>query len=283
MRHVLILVHRHDAFDKERYVLREVAAVWREQGMSVTVARGPEEAVDADLVALHVDLTVMPADYAAVAGRYPRVLNGRVVDISKRVISGQLVRSEDGYEGPVIVKTDRNSGGSRERRLNGRLGRRGRLARRIEGWRSRLPWGWRSHLDTGDYRVFDSAARVPRAVWFNRAFVVERFLPERRDGHFCLRSWVFLGDRETNAISYATEPVIKSHNVVRREPLAEVPDELRAMRRKLGFDFGKFDYGIVDGRVVLYDANRTPMFGAMRREDYWPRVQLLAEGIRGFL
>ncbi len=55
------------------------------------------------------------------------------------------------------------------------------------------------------------------------------------------------------------------------------------MRRKLGFDFGKFDYGIVAGRVVLYDANRTPMFGSMRREDYWPRVQLLAEGIRGFL
>ena len=280
MRHVLILVHRHDAFDKERYVLREVATVWREQGIRVTVARGPGEAVEADLVVLHVDLTVIPPEYAAVAARYPTVLNGAVGDISKRVVSAQLVRRGDGYDGPVIVKTDRNSGGSRERRLDAR---RGRVARRINGWRNRLPWTWRSHLDTGDYRVFDRAAQLPRAVWFNRSLVVERFLPERRDGHFCLRSWVFLGDRETNAISYATEPVIKSHNVVRREPVAEVPEELRAVRRKLKFDFGKFDYGIVDGRVVLYDANRTPMFGAMRREDYWPRVQLLAEGIAGFL
>ena len=232
---------------------------------------------------MHVDLTKTPADYARAAARYPKVINGGVVDISKREISDQLVRRGDGYGGPVIVKTDRNSGGSRERQLDQRAGRRAALRRHIDAWRDRLPWGWRAHLDTGDYRTFDSVAQVPRAVWFNRSLVVERFLPERQNGHFCLRTWVFLGDRETNAISYATEPVIKSHNVVRREPVPDVPDELRAMRRKLGFDYGKFDYGLVDGRVVLYDANRTPMFGAMRREDYWPRVQLLAEGIGAFL
>jgi hypothetical protein len=73
--------------------------------------------------------------------------------------------------------------------------------------------------------------------------------------------------------------VIKSHSVLRREPISDVPVELRQVRRELGFDFGKFDYGIVDGRVVLYDVNRTPMFGTIGREQYWPRVQLLAEGL----
>jgi hypothetical protein len=45
---------------------------------------------------------------------------------------------------------------------------------------------------------------------------------------------------------------------VRRELVPEEPDELREIRRSLGFDFGKFDYSIVNGRVVLYDRNRTP-------------------------
>jgi len=117
MSHVLILVHRHDTFERERYVLHEVAAAWREQGFRVTVAPGPDQLVKADVVVLHVDLTTIPTEYVAFLRRYPRVVNGGVVDISKRTISGQLVRRGDGYEGPAIVKTDRNSGGSRERRL----------------------------------------------------------------------------------------------------------------------------------------------------------------------
>jgi hypothetical protein len=62
-----------------------------------------------------------------------------------------------------------------------------------------------------------------------------------------------------------------------------VPDELREMRKSLGFDFGKFDYAIVDGRVVLYDANRTPAVGNFSREQFMPRIRLLAEGLNAFL
>ena len=281
MHHVLIVVHHHDSFDKERYVLREVAEAWRERGIRVTVARGPGERVEADLVVLHVDLTVTPAEYIAFARQYQNVINRDVADISKRAISANLVRRGDGYDGPLIVKTDRNSGGSRERMLDERMG--GPRRQRWRRLRHRLPWSWQSHLPTTAYPVFESPRQVPRAVWYNPALVVERFLPERRDGHYCLRTWVFLGERETNSLSYASDPVVKSHNILRREVVAEVPDELRRMRRALGFDFGKFDYALVDGKVVLYDVNRTPMFGTMRREEYWPRVQLLAEGIGEFL
>jgi len=37
-----------------------------------------------------------------------------------------------------------------------------------------------------------------------------------------------------------------------------VPDELRAERSRLGFDYGKFDFVVHEGRAILLDANRTP-------------------------
>ena len=281
MPHVVILCHRHEHFEWEPYFLREVAVAWRERGVRVTVQRGPGRRVeDADLAIVHVDLTVVPPDHLAAAREYPVALNAGVDDISKRRISRHLVRRGDGYEGPVIVKTDRNSGGLREGMLDAKTSRLRRVVGRV---RERLPWTCRARLSTTDYPIFDGPARVPRAVWLNPDLVVERFLPERRDGLYCLRTWVFLGDRETNSLSYAREPVIKSHNVVRREAVPEVPEELRRIRRELAFDFGKFDYGIVDGRVVLYDANRTPTLGAIPKEQYWPRIQLLAEGIGAYL
>ena len=37
-----------------------------------------------------------------------------------------------------------------------------------------------------------------------------------------------------------------------------MPDEIRAERQRLGFDYGKFDFAIGPEGPVLYDANRTP-------------------------
>ena len=76
---------------------------------------------------------------------------------------------------------------------------------------------------------------------------------------------------------------MKSTNVIRREVLSDVPDELRRIRTDLGFDFGKFDYGIVDDRVILYDVNRTPTYGNFEKTRFLPNFQRLAEGIQGFL
>ncbi len=45
------------------------------------------------------------------------------------------------------------------------------------------------------------------------------------------------------------------------EPVDEglpVPDEVLALRRELGLDYGKIDYVIHDGQVVILDVNRTP-------------------------
>lgn len=279
MRHIVILVHRHGAFDDSGYFLYEVARLWEASGIKITVQRGPGPVHDADVVVSHVDLTVVPADHVAYLRQYGRVINGNVIDISKRRISNAILNREDDYAGPVIVKTDCNSGGLREAWLARRRALPYRFVAKV---RNRLPWTMRQQLPTHSYPIFPSAGDVPRAVWANRHFVVERFLCERRRDFYCLRTWVFLGDRETNSLSYSLSPIVKGANVVRREVVDEVPAELRRTRIELGFDYGKFDYGIVNDRVVLYDANRTPTLGRFKPDEIRPRLQVLAEGIRCF-
>ena len=268
MAHILILVHEHGSFDKPRYFMREIAEVWRERGHRISVMHGPgRRAIAADVAVLHVDLTVVPAEYLAFLRQYTVVINGRVADISKRVISRNILTEADGYDGPVIVKTDRNYGGIMEAQLAARTKSRG---------------GPGFSCEPKDYAVYRSARDVPAGTWRNPDLVVEKFLAEQREGCYCLRTWVFMGNRETNSLSFARQPIVKSDAVIRREPVAEVPDELREMRKSLGFDFGKFDYAIVEGRAILYDANRTPAVGNFSREQFMPRIRLLAEGLGAF-
>jgi hypothetical protein len=102
-----------------------------------------------------------------------------------------------------------------------------------------------------------------------------------RDGLYCLRQWLFFGDREVGSIAYSRHPVVKANRIIKRERISEFPDELRRRREALGFDYGKFDYVIADGEVVLYDANRTPVDRAGRATS--DLVRHLATGIGVFL
>jgi hypothetical protein len=61
-----------------------------------------------------------------------------------------------------------------------------------------------------------------------------------------------------------------------------VPDELRTLRQQLGFDYGKFDYGLVDGEVFLYDANSTPGRSAFP-ERHTDTIRTLSRGIQDFV
>jgi len=292
MLHVAIVVHRHAGPHLRGYWLHALSECWIERGIRVSLMRDPKTRMDADIGILHVDLTTTPRDYLACARRFAVTVNGEVSDISKRAISANLIRRSDRYDGPVIVKTNRNCGGRPEAVLAGR------------GWKARQPGDFiRSALDHFkekrvrarrrrrygskkaflDYPVFDSMAEVPDAVWNDNDLVVERFLPERINGRYCVRTWLFFGDQDRHAIFYSHHPVIKSHNIVEHERLFEVPEELRQMRRHLKFDFGKFDYTMVNGRPVLLDANRTPTIGDFPKERYRPLARSLASGIDAFL
>ena len=280
MPQIVILIHQADRFPEARYFAWAMADEWRARGLEVEVRNEPVSCGDAKLAMLHVDLTVTPNEYVRAVNDCSRTINGNVIDISKRKISRNLVGYFDRYDGPVIVKTNRNFGGTPESAHDTGSSR---FTRRLNRYRKRLGWAWQTTLPVGGYRIFNSSKEVPRAVWFNRSLVVEKFLSEQRDGKYCLRTWVFLGDRETNALWRSDKPIVKLGSGMRREVVPDVPDDLRQMRRELKFDFGKFDYAIVDGKVVLYDANRTPGLGAATPEEYLPRIKHLAGGIDCFL
>ncbi len=254
---LVILTHQRQGLDPGYSLAAMADYCWRPAGLKVLVHQGTATAPPARAGILHVDLTVVPAAYLDLGQRYPRTLNGRVADISKRRVADGLLRPGDGYDGPVVVKTDRNHGGKAERAL--RRAERGRLWRVLAAAAERLPGRWTGGLPGGNYQVFRHARAVPRWVWHQPGLVVQRLYEERREGLFALNQWYFLGTAEVVSTMLAPVPFVNMASVTRRIPLhGEVPDELRERRRALGFDYGKFDYVVEGGRAWLLDANRTP-------------------------
>lgn len=260
-----ILTHPMDDFGQGRSLVNLMIPRWEAMGIRVVIA-DPDHYVPADLAFLHVSLSVVPDAYRCLAVRYPRVVNGAALDMRKRRFSRQIVEREGPDPGMVIVKTDANSGGFRELRgrvlgsFLGHLVRRPDRRQALCTWfadvESRRSWQRRRALPVDHYPVFASRDLVPAGVWRNPNLVVERFLAEREGDQYCCRHWLFMGSREVHRRTLSPNPVVRFPGPL--EPLLDpVPEELRAIRRELGFDYGKFDYAIVGGRVVLYDVNRT--------------------------
>ncbi|MHB8528956.1 MAG: hypothetical protein ACYC8V_05510 [Caulobacteraceae bacterium] len=235
----------------------------------MSIAAGYKRLPAADIAVMHVDLSVIPGAYLAAARAFPAAINGKARDIRKRVVSRHLVRPGDSWTGPVIVKTDLNFGGRPEWFLYQR-GRGGRWAG---------PPAMPPRLDS--YEIFPSSAKVPKSVWSTPDLIVERFLPERDASGFHVRSWTFFGDQERCTRYRSDQPIIKVSNITGKEP-SPVPEAMRAERVRLGFDFGKFDFVVHEGRAVLLDANRTP--GAPPEGPEYDRSNAkLAAGIESFL
>jgi hypothetical protein len=256
-----------------RYLVSELARYWMRRGIRVTAGAAWEPG--AGLGILHVDRTrVRPEEVPAAAGSV-RLLNARVLDISKRVFSSQLLARGDAWDGPVIVKSNLNHFGIPEQhgRSRGLLAR-GRL--RL----ARVSWRLAKALPPGRYPVLPRLSAVPDWVWSEPDLLVERFVPERDGGRYCLRGWMFFGSRGYSYRLFSTHPLVKSGSMVGYEYLDAAPPELEAIRAAHGFDFGKFDYVEVDGRVILLDANKTP---TVTGDGESPRLAHLAEGVEELL
>jgi len=243
MKKIVILTHEFDDFSRRDYLLNRLSQHWRHFGHDVSVVAGSKRLPDADIAILHVDLSVVPDTYLRALEKYPRVLNGRVADIRKRAISRNLLSQRHRWNGAVVVKTDLNHAGIPERLMARRSGAAGA---------SNAPC-------PGDepYSILSSIRAVNRQVWVDPTKVVERFLPERDHRGYWLRAWVFLGNAERCTRYLSRTPIVKGSAILDREPV-EVPKALRAERRRLGFDYGKFDFVLHEGKPVLFDANRTP-------------------------
>ena len=171
----------------------------------------------------------------------------------------------------MIVKSDLNHFGIPEQH-----GRRRALLAAGRLQLARLSWRLARELPLGRYPVLPHLAAVPEWVWSDPALVVERFMPERDRGRYCLRGWIFFGARSYSYRLFSSDPVVKSGSMIGYEYLDGPPPELEAIRAEHGFDFGKFDYVEVDGRSILLDANKTPtVLGAGDS----PRLRDLAEGL----
>ena len=280
MAKLALFVDRHDTFGPE-YMLHQIAQVWREQGHEVVITADLDPAIEADVAINHLDRTTLPLDLLSFFSRFPATINATALDISKQAISTNLVSKQDAYDGPVIVKTNANYGGLAEPAARGQGSI---LARAERAIRQRLPWSLRASITPSEYRIFETARDVPAPVWSNTDLVVERLITEKRDGLYCGRAWVFLGDKESNTLVFANDPIVKAQNILtfERRSNDEIPANLRQRRAELGFDFGKFDYVIVDGEAVLFDANRTPSLPGTP-EEFQERATFFADGLTSLL
>ena len=256
---IAVLLHARDTrFTSIKYLLGPLLKEWEGMGFDIQILSGMKRFVAADLVICHVDLTVVPADYRAFLDRYPVVVNRNLVDISKTVVSDNILDEADGYLGSVIVKTNHNAAGLPERRLlSYRLHdslpmRAARRAGRMLG--ARRP-------DHG-YSVFPSLAAVPRRVFADRTLIVERFLPEVEGDTYHVRGWYCFGDREFNIVLRSKDRIVKGETCIDVSE-APVPLEFRHIRERFRCDFGKLDYVLRNGEVVLFDVNRTPVIHAL--------------------
>lgn len=247
---IAVLFHASErGLEPRSYIVGHLTDIWREDGLEVIHLHGVDQFVPADLVLVHVDLSVVPDSYLEFASRYPIVLNGRVRDIRKTVTSRYLVRSGDGWNGPVIVKTDLNFGGLPEFRASLTGFRRLRIARAL-AWRLRGGRSWRR------YHVFASLDHVPASLLERPDLVVERFLPDFEDGLYHTQMYLFLGDGERCSRLGSPEPIFKADDSTSAQPVEPHP-AARAWREELGLDYGKIDYIVRDGEAILLDANKT--------------------------
>jgi len=256
----LVIIHNNKKkFDRHYHDISSLIGYfrknWEAAGLIIKDVFGTDEFIPADAAFLHVDLTVIPDEYLNFASRYPKVINGRVHDIRKSVISKNIISEDETYDGQVIVKTDLNAGGGPERALIFFKRAYHYLRRILPAWAK--PFGIYSQKD---YTIFENPALVPRKFYRDPKLVVEKFLPEKWGKIYCHRRYYFLGEKEVNQLWLSKDPLCFSGDeIVLNKP---VEPELRSLRKKFGFDYGVFDYVIRDGNIILFDVNKTPGVGS---------------------
>lgn len=256
------------------YALAALARIWGKRGFRVHV--GETYADDASVCVLHHDLTKQKMVPVAPPGAAH--VNAGVLDISKRLISTLSVDPNSDWTGPVILKTNGNHFG-----IPDSWGRPRDLSTKVRVRLRKVSWRLARMLPEAEYPVLASLRDVPDWVWRDPEIIVEKFVPERTDdGLYALRGWIFFGDQSYGYRLFATDPMVKVGTMTRYEYLEEPPEELVALRQRLKFDFGKFDYVVHDGKPFVFDVNKTPAFGDDSDEET-PRLLKLADGIEAFL
>ena len=286
MAHIVVLFHRNEIHrDPTGYVIHRLADTWRARGDKVTYLFGTNVFVPADIVIVHVDLSVVPVSYLEFAAQYPVALNGELGDIRKSRISQNAVRQGDTWLGPVIVKSDLNYAGYPEQVLTGSwLQRRSRLARRAARATERVMHRSMPVREAREYKVFKSVDEIPPHWYSFEGAIVERFLPEVENGLFHLRMVQVLGDRRVGTRLASRQAVVKAGSSI--EATEMEPDDLvEQWCAEYRIDYGKLDYVMHHGEPILLDVNKTIGYTSGYRcdDDLLRSRSHLAEGLYSYL
>lgn len=289
IRSVAILFHERarDA-SAGNYRLWTLVSNWERMGIRVEYLYGIGRETDADLLFPHLDLSYIPDDYWAFIQRHRCVVNRKVRDIRKTVYSVSHVGRDDGYEGPVIVKTVNNCGGFSDVWLNTHscVTSGASIRARVLAKLSRQEWmgdaRFRFARTLPRYFTFDSVKMVPRVVFDNPYLIVEKFLPQREGDSYVMNMWIVFGNKGVGRILRASDPYVKNANA-KLEEFHVPPREIQEWQEKLGLTYGKMDFVVHDGKPVLIDVNTTPtVTGDSRSEQYRVLNEDMAAGVHWF-
>lgn len=254
---IAVLMHDRDNMQTLEYsIIKFFAKYWEEDDHEVIFLFGIEKFVPADLVFVHVDLSIVPDSYLEFAQQYPIAINGKVKDIRKSVYSSGVLKPDDEWDGPVIVKSDKNCAGTPELIRGGLIGRvKKKLLKTINN----------KYLDTltpgiltaMDYQVYDHLNLVPKTYFYHPGLVIEKFIPEMDGNQFAVRMTSFLGDRNSTIHLKGKHPILKGDTAETVIHSTEYHPDVLKWRKNLNFDYGKFDYVVADGKAILIDANKT--------------------------
>lgn len=265
---IVILFHEHaDTTAVDSYLIVHLARYWIRDGHQVIALFGTRKVVPADALIMHVDLSVLPGEYSEFARNYPVVINGGVCDIRKSTISRNLVGPDDPYDGAVMVKSNLNYAGIPEKSIGNKSDPGERVL----------------FNDPSDYQVFDCYAKVPDSLATSPDVVIEKFLPEQEGELYCTRFYQFFGSKEICFRMLSPSPIVNSASYIRTESIQPDPG-IQQERRRLGLDYGKLDYVLIDGQVHLLDANKTIGFIPSTDDPELERIRAYrASGIYDFL
>lgn len=226
-----------------------LASQWRANGIEVIELSGTGTFVEADLLFLNLGRALVPEDYTRFAAQYPVTFNAGAADLRKhRYADGQLLAGS-AYKGAVIVRNDTGFVPAAPSSASP-LG----FLRKLNGRRA-------SHLrdaaaSGGSYRIYASINDVP-AENFGPGYIVQKFLPEQEGGRFILRQYYFLGDEHFLGVQTSGAAIIHTGMPVSLEEWSP-PEKLLELRSRLGLDYGRIDFVLVDGKPFVLSINRSP-------------------------
>ncbi|HNJ40572.1 MAG TPA: hypothetical protein PKZ53_08790, partial [Acidobacteriota bacterium] len=249
---IAILFHEKNRGWRVPYTIDLLAEFWKQDGLEVTEIYGVDTFTPADVLIVHVDLSVVPNKYLEFARQYPVALNAGLADVRKSSYSRYLVTAGDGYQGPVIVKSNLNFAGVPERLLSqSGIPRQVVRLRKWLGHHGLLP-DVSPFQAPMDYPIFPSLQDVPRKFRDNPQVIIEQFLPQIEDGLYHVFNFHFLGDRLTCARLSSPQPIVNGKTQIHSESVEPHP-QIIELRQKMNFDYGKFDYVVRDGQVIFPD------------------------------